>query len=57
MKIPGVLGTGEGKSDGKPCIIIFVETNVSSVKKQIPSELEGYKVIFEATGPIEARKK
>jgi hypothetical protein len=36
--------------------MIFVETNVSSVKKQIPSEVEGYKVLFEQTGTIKALK-
>ena len=57
MDIPGVTGTGEGKSDGKPCIMIFVEHKSEEIKKKIPKEAEGYKVVLEETGVIRAQEK
>ena len=55
MKIPGVIGTGEGESDGKPCIKVFTTGNSKLVKKKIPKIVNGYKVVLEETGKIEAR--
>lgn len=55
MEIPGVIGTGEGMSEAKPCITIFMASNVETIKKKIPKKVEGYKVVFEETGEIEAR--
>lgn len=55
MAIPGVTGTGEGRSDGKPCIVIFTLGDPAPIKKKIPETVEGYKVTFEVTGEIEAR--
>lgn len=55
LKIPGVVGTGEGKSGGKPCIMIMTSGNLKQIKKKIPKTVEGYKVVFEETGEIKAR--
>jgi hypothetical protein len=55
MKIPGVVGTGEGKSEGKPCVIVFMNCNSKLIKKKIPKTVDGYKVVFEETGEIKAR--
>ena len=52
LAIPGVIGTGEGKSDNKPCIMIFVSDHLHSVQKRIPDIVEGYKVVFHQTGEI-----
>jgi hypothetical protein len=55
MKIPGVTGTGEGKSDGKPCIMVFIERKSEAIKKKIPKEAGGYKVVLKETGKIQAQ--
>jgi hypothetical protein len=54
MKVPGVVGTGEGESEGKPCVMIFVEKHSDTIEKKIPKTAEGYKVVIEVTGTIEA---
>lgn len=54
MDIPGVVGTGEGRSEGKPCILVFVEAQNDTINKKIPKTAEGYKVVIEVTGTIEA---
>ena len=56
MKISGVIGTGEGKSEGKPCIMIFTNVNSKRIRKKIPKTVDGYKVIFEETGDIKVQK-
>jgi len=55
MKIPGVIGTGEGESGGKPCIKVFTEHNSKLIKKKVPKTAEGYKVVLEETGKIKTR--
>ncbi|MDP4221506.1 MAG: hypothetical protein Q8916_01755 [Bacteroidota bacterium] len=55
MEIPGVTGTGEGKSHGKPCIMVFIERRTATIEKKIPKTVEGYKVVLEESGKIEAR--
>ena len=54
MEIPGVIGTGEGKSDDKPCITILMANNYETIKKKIPKTVEGYKVVFQETGEVRA---
>ena len=55
MKIPGVTGTGEGKSENKSSILVFIEHQTEVIKKKIPKTAGGYPVIFVETGKIEAR--
>ena len=55
MKIPGVIGTGEGKSNGKPCIMIFTQHKSGAIRKKIPKIVDGYKVVFEQTGKVIAQ--
>ena len=54
MKIPGVIGTGEGQLKGKPCITIFIVKPSDKIKKGIPKTVEGYPVVFKTTGTIKA---
>ncbi len=55
MKLPGVTGTGEGLKDGKPAILIFVDSLTDSVRSQLPQTSEGYPVVIKETGIIRAR--
>jgi hypothetical protein len=54
MEIPGVSGTGEGKSSGKPCIMVFIDHKSEVIKKKVPKTVDGYKVVLEVTGEIKA---
>jgi len=54
MKIPGVIGTGEGRQDSRPAIVIFVEKNTSDLRGTLPHEVEGFPVVIEETGSIKA---
>jgi hypothetical protein len=52
MSIPGVVGTGQGLCDDKPCIKVFVIKKTPDLEEKIPSELEGYRTKIEETGVI-----
>jgi hypothetical protein len=54
MAIPGVIGTGQGLCDGKPCIKIFVIKTTAEINKKIPQEIEGFKIKIEETGTVQA---
>jgi hypothetical protein len=55
MKIPGVIGTGEGRKNHKPAIMVFVEKRSKSIEHQIPASVDGYSVVFQETGVIKAQ--
>jgi len=55
MSLPGVVGTGEGKCAGQPCIMVLVVKKTPGLLNQIPSAIEGYVVKVEETGEIRAR--
>ncbi len=57
MNVPGVIGTGEGKSGGKPCIIVFIEHKSPVIGKKIPKIANGYKVVLKETAEIKALEK
>lgn len=54
MATPGVVGVGIGQAGGRPCIKVFVE-NTSDPAGRVPSALEGYAVVIEATGGFRPR--
>ncbi len=55
MNIQGVEGTGETLKDGRPAIIIFVDSVTNSLRAQLPNEVEGYSVVLEPSGRVEVR--
>jgi hypothetical protein len=55
MELPGVVGTGIGLCDGRPCIKVFVAGPVGALQDRIPREVEGHRVELERTGPFQAR--
>lgn len=57
MSIPGVVGTGQGLCDDKPCIKVFVIEKTLEIERRIPDMLNGYPVRVEETGPIKALPK
>jgi hypothetical protein len=50
LDIPGVVGTGEGLSEGTSCIKVFVLKLTKQLKIKIPENIEGYPVIIVETG-------
>jgi len=53
MAIDGVMGLAIGRNKlGDDAIVVYVRD--PSVKSRIPSEVEGYPVETETTGPIDA---
>ena len=57
MSLNGVIGTGQGLCDKKPCITVFVIEMTHELEKKIPKNLDGYPVIIKATGRIKALDK
>ena len=57
MSMPGVVGTGQGLCEGKPCIKVFVIEKTPDLDQKIPKTLGGYPVVIEETGPIKALPK
>lgn len=54
MAIDGVVGTGQGLCDGKPCIKVFVKKLTPDLEAKIPKKLEGHPVEIEETGEFRA---
>jgi hypothetical protein len=52
MSIAGVVGTAEGRQDGRPCIIVFVKEKTTEIERAIPKQLEGYPVRIDAVGEV-----
>src|SRR5262245_12165295 len=49
LSIPNVVGVGVGACNGEPCIKVFVAERTAELERQIPRELEGYRVDIEIT--------
>ncbi len=54
MALPGVIGTGIGEQNGKPCLKVFVIKMTDGLKRAIPAQVEGFPVVIEATGEFKA---
>jgi hypothetical protein len=52
MALPGVVGTAEGRCDGRPCIKVYVREKTPEIVKHIPSQIDGYSVTVQETGEI-----
>jgi type IV secretory pathway VirB2 component (pilin) len=55
MAVPGVVGTGIGHCEGRPCIKIFVAKKTESLLQKLPVEQDGYLVDVIETGEIRPR--
>lgn len=54
MATSGVAGVAEGEFDGKPCILVLVVELTNELRKQIPNDLDGYRVVVSESGEIKA---
>lgn len=57
MSIPGVVGIAQGLCNGKPCIKVYISEKTPEVSEKVPPFLEGYPVMVEETGKIQALPK
>lgn len=55
MEIPGVMGTGIGLCDDRPCIKVFVARRTPEIEEKIPERVEGYRIRIEVTGEFRAQ--
>lgn len=55
MRTPGVVGVGIGQCSGRPCIKVFAVAKTPALVASVPSTLEGYDVVIEATGDFRPR--
>jgi hypothetical protein len=58
MEIPGVVGVGIGQSEttGEKIISVFVDEMTPELQDLLPTELEGFEVKPEVTGPIQIQE-
>jgi hypothetical protein len=54
LAVPGVVGVAQGRSDGRPCLVVYVVAKTAELTQKIPAVLEGYPVVIEVTGEIQA---
>ncbi len=54
MAINGVVGVGEGRHQGTPCILLFVVDKNSGQLKHLPDNIEGYLLKIEESGEFRA---
>lgn len=60
MRIPGVIGTAIGlcaDNDPTPCIKVLVVRSTPEVRRTIPRELDGWRVVIEETGVVRPHGK
>ena len=55
MRIPGVVGVGEGRVAGGPSVHILVSRLTPELRARLPRSLDGYPVAIAETGVIEAQ--
>jgi len=54
MKIPGVVGTGIGELNERPCISIYVDKKSDELTSKFPPSVDGHPVNVEVIGEIGA---
>lgn len=57
MTIAGVIGTGIGRCEDKPCILVFTTSDAEHLRQKIPATVEGYPINIQNTGEIRALDK
>jgi len=55
MSIQGVVGTGQGLCEGKPCIKVYVVEKTPEVEKRIRRILEPYPYSIQESGSFRSR--
>ncbi len=55
MARPEVTGTGIGRCDGAPCIVVYLRRHTPEVEEALPDTVGGHPVRLEVTGRFEPR--
>lgn len=55
MALPGVVSIGIGLSNGETVIIVGLDGKHPDAEKELPKELEDYKVVTQTIGVIKAQ--
>jgi hypothetical protein len=55
LALPGVLGTAAARCEGSPCIRVLVSRMSDELRRRLPSQLEGFPVRVDVTGPVVPR--
>lgn len=55
METRGVIGTGVGRCDGDPCLVIYLRALTDELEAELPDCVEGYPVRLEETGTVTPR--
>lgn len=56
MGLPGVVGIGEGRCGGVPCIRVIVTEISTELTRRLPRTISGYPLEVDESGPIQARR-
>ena len=54
MRIPEVIGTGQGERHGRPVILVLAAHVTPELKARVPQALEGWPVELHETGEVRA---
>lgn len=54
LAVPGVVGVGIGACSGEPCIKVFAERETEQVLADVPDTLDGYTVVIDVSGSVDA---
>ena len=52
--LPEVIGIGQGICEGEPCIKLFLIRKADDLEKKIPTDIDGFRVVSEVTGRVDA---
>ena len=59
MRIPGVIGTAIGlcrSDDPTPCIKVLVVRSTPELRRAIPDQLDGWRVVIDETGVVRPQR-
>ena len=54
MRIPGVIGTGEGSQGGERVFVVFVNHRTPELDQKLPKQIGGYNVVVRVAGDVSA---
>jgi hypothetical protein len=54
MAIPGVTGTGEGRANDRPVLVVYTSHIAREARTKIPDTIEGYAVEVREIGDVTA---
>jgi hypothetical protein len=54
MRIPGVVGVGIGLDSDESVLVVMVAKYTRAIKRKIPKQLDGYRLVIQETGVIRA---